>query len=195
MVIKATHESETHGMDRYTSARLNTAQKQTWKYGKIVARMKLPYGKGIWPAFWMLGSNIDENGGDTPWPQCGEIDVLELYGTNDNAVIEANLHFADTEGEHDMMGAVSYRLKKGIFADDFHIFELEWTAERMNWRVDGEEFASYTINSNELSEFHNEFFILINLAVGGTYAGRPDASTSFPQYFYVDWVRVYQKSS
>lgn len=195
LVIKAIHEGDSHGMDQYTSARLNTAQKQTWKYGKIVARMKLPYGKGIWPAFWMLGANIDENGGDTPWPQSGEIDILELYGTNNDAVIEANLHFADSSGEHDMMGAVSYQLQEGIFADDFHIFELEWTEEQMVWRVDGKEFASYSLTSESLSEFHKEFFILINLAVGGTFAGRPDTNTSFPQYFYVDWIRVYQKLS
>lgn len=194
LVIKAIHQGDAHGMDQYTSARLNTAQKQTFKYGKIVARMKLPHGKGIWPAFWLLGANIDENGGDTPWPQSGEIDIHELYGTNDDAVIEANLHFADASGEHDEMGAVAYKLKEGIFADDFHIFELEWTAVQMIWRVDGVEFASYPITADELSVFHKEFFILINLAVGGTFAGRPDASTSFPQYFYVDWVRVYQKS-
>ena len=194
LVIKAIHKGDVHGMDQYTSARLNTAQKQTWKYGKIVARMKLPYGKGIWPAFWMLGANIDENGGDTPWPRSGEIDILELYGTNDDAVIEANLHFADDSGDHDQMGAASYKLQEGIFADDFHIFELEWTAEQMVWRVDGEEFASYSIASDEVSEFHKEFFLLINLAVGGTFARRPDDTTPFPQYFYVDWVRVYQQS-
>ncbi len=78
LIIKTIHESDKHGLDQYTSARLNTAKKQSWKHGKIAARIKLPEGEGIWPAFWMLGSNIDENGGDTPWPQCGEIDIWEL---------------------------------------------------------------------------------------------------------------------
>jgi beta-glucanase (GH16 family) len=98
LVIKAIHESDVHGMDQYTSARLNTAQKRAFKYGKIAARIKLPQGEGIWPAFWMLGANIDENGGDTPWPQSGEIDILELYGSKDDGAIEANAHYSDAFG-------------------------------------------------------------------------------------------------
>ena len=193
LVIKAIHESDKHGMDQYTSARLHTANKQSWKYGKIAASIKLPQGKGIWPAFWMLGANIDENGGDTPWPQCGEVDILELYGTKDDAVIEANLHYANKSDKHAMMGAKSYKLDKGIFADDFHVFELEWDEEHISWLVDGQQFATTSIKHEERSEFHNKFFILLNIAVGGTYAGRPDNTTNFPQYMYVDWVRVYQK--
>ena len=81
LVINAIHLSKDHGMNKYTSARLNTANKKTWRYGKIEARIKLPEGNGLWPAFWMLGSNIDENGGDTPWPETGEIDIIELYGS------------------------------------------------------------------------------------------------------------------
>lgn len=194
LVIKAIHESDVHGMDQYTSARLNTANKQAWKYGKIAARIKLPYGQGMWPAFWMLGSNIDENGGDTPWPQCGEIDILELYGSKDDSVIEANIHYANEAGSHGSMGAVAYELEKGRFADAFHIFELEWDANRVAWSVDGEEFTSFSITSDELSEFHKEFFILLNIAVGGRHAGRPDAASTFPQYMYIDWVRVYEKN-
>lgn len=193
LVIKAIHESDIHGMDQYSSARLHTANKQSWKYGKIAASIKLPYGKGIWPAFWMLGSNIDENGGDTPWPQSGEIDILELYGSKDNAVIEANLHYADKSNNHAMMGAASFKLEQGIFADAFHIFELEWDENAISWFVDGKKFASTSIASEELSEFHEEFFLLLNLAVGGTYADYPDSNTSFPQYMYVDWIRVYKK--
>lgn len=193
LVIEAMHESDVHGMDQYTSARLNTANKRSWKYGKIAARIKLPQGKGIWPAFWMLGANIDENGGDTPWPQCGEIDILELYGTKDDAAIEANLHHADESGAHAMMGAATFKLEQGKFADAFHVFELEWDANKISWLVDGKPFASTQISSDERSEFHEEFFILLNVAVGGTWAGRPDDSTSFPQRMYVDWVRVYEK--
>lgn len=193
LVIKAIHESDTHGMDQYTSARLNTANKQAWKYGKITARIKLPTGEGIWPAFWMLGANISENGGDTPWPQSGEIDIMEFYGSKDEAVVEANIHYADASDSHAMMGAVSYKLEEGTFPDDFHVFELEWDANKMVWSVDGEEYTSTPISAEEFSEFHKEFFILLNLAVGGDFAGRPDATTEFPQHMYVDWVRVYQK--
>jgi len=193
LVIKAVHESDIHGMDQYTSARMHTANKQTWKYGKIAARMKLPQGEGIWPAFWMLGSNIEENGGDTPWPQSGEIDILELYGSKDDGIIEANVHYADASGSHAMMGGTAFKLKQGKFADAFHIFEFEWDVNRIAWFVDGEQFASMPISSDELTEFHKDFFILLNIAVGGTHAGRPNATTIFPQYMYVDWVRVYQK--
>ncbi len=193
LVIKTIHKSKKHGHNQYTSARLNTAGKFTFKYGKIAARIKLPKTKGIWPAFWMLGANINENGGDTPWPQCGEIDILELYGSKNTAVVEANIHFADKNGSHDHMGAKLYTLKEGSFSDDFHIFELEWTEEKVSWFVDGEQYASFSIKGKEFSMFHKEFFFLLNIAVGGTYAGRPDKTSEFPEHMYVDWIRVYQK--
>lgn len=194
LVIEAIHESDTHGLNQYTSARLNTAGKQNWKYGKFSARIKLPEGEGIWPAFWMLGSNIDENGGDTPWPQCGEIDILELYGSKDDGTIEVNAHYADSTDSHANMGAKSYTLKQGKYSDDFHIFDLVWTEEKLEWFVDGNPVASMEIDKPYLSEFHKEFFILLNIAVGGTYAGRPDDTTQFPQKMYVDWIRVYKKA-
>lgn len=194
LVISAIHESDAHGMDQYTSARLNTANKQAWTYGKIAARIQLPHGKGAWPAFWMLGANIDENGGDTPWPQTGEIDILELYGSRDDGVVEANIHYAGRTGRHASMGAVAYELDEGRFADNFHVFELEWDAERLTWFVDGQPFASTDITADHLSEFHQDFFILLNIAVGGRAAGSPDGTTAFPLRMYVDWVRVYQRS-
>ncbi len=193
LVIRAIHESDRHGMDQYTSARLNTANKQAWTYGKIAARIQLPYGKGVWPAFWMLGANIDENGGDTPWPQSGEVDILELYGSRDDGVVEANMHYAGRSGLHANMGAVPYKLGEGRFADNFHVFELEWDAESLKWFVDGQQFASTSITGAEFSEFHRDFFIVLNIAVGGRAAGRPDATTAFPLLMYVDWVRVYRK--
>lgn len=192
LVIKAVHLSDKHGLDQYTSARLNTAGKFSFKYGKISARIKLPFGKGIWPAFWMLGENIDENGGDTPWPMCGEIDILELYGSKDDAAIEVNAHYADAKGKHNQMSAKSYTLKEGVFADNFHVFDLEWSPEYLIWFVDGHEVARLDISSKEYNEFHENFFLLLNVAVGGTFAGRPDESSTFPQYMYVDWVRVYK---
>lgn len=195
LVIKAIHESDVHGMDQYSSARIHTANKQAWKYGKISARIKLPYGEGIWPAFWMLGANINENGGDTPWPKCGEIDIIELFGYEDDAVVKAHLHFADETNSHKGIGGFAYKLEEGKFADTFHIFELEWDSEKIEWFVDGEKFASVPITDDVLSEFHNKFFIILNIAVGGTHAGRPDDTTVFPQYMHVDWVRVYKKKA
>ena len=192
LVIRATHDSDVHKFGRYSSARLNTAQKHTFRYGKFVARIQLPYGRGLWPAFWLLGANVDENGGDTPWPQSGEIDIMEFWGSRDDSAVEANLHYADAAGEHADMHAAVYKLDRGRFADAFHVFELEWDAEKVVWRVDGEAFASMSIKGDEFVEFHRPFFILLNMAVGGKSAAPPDASTVFPQTMYVDWVRVYQ---
>ncbi len=193
LVIKAIHESDKHGHDQYTSARLHTIPGDGWQYGRIAARIQLPYGRGIWPAFWMLGANIDENGGDTPWPQSGEIDILEMYGSRDNGVIEANIHYAGRTGKHASMGAVGTRLPEGRFADNFHVFELEWDADSLQWFLDGKRFASTSISAGQFSEFHEKFFILLNIAVGGRAAGRADDTTGFPQTMYVDWVRVYQR--
>lgn len=193
LVIQALHKSPEHGHDQYTSARLNTAGKQAWMYGKVAARMQLPYGEGMWPAFWMLGANCSENGGNTPWPQCGEIDIMELYGSKSDAVVEANLHSADASGAHRQIGAVPFHLESEKFSDQFHVFEIEWDACRISWKVDGKEYTSADISTAADSEFHQPFYILLNLAVGGTWAGRPDATTRFPQSMYVDWVRVYQR--
>ena len=190
LFIKAIHHGDRHGDKQYTSARLNTAGKAEWQYGKFAARIQLPHGAGVWPAFWMLGANIDENGGDTPWPMSGEIDIIELYGSKDDGVVEANIHYDDNG--HTQMGAVPYRKAEGRFADAFHVFELEWNAREITWRVDGETFHRTPIDRPEMSEFHQPFFILLNLAIGGTWAGRPDETTPFPSLMVVDWVRVYQ---
>ncbi len=191
LVLKAIHTSKVHGDKQYTSARLHTGGKKSFKYGKIAARIQLPSGMGIWPAFWMLGANIDEIGGKTPWPQSGEVDILELYGYKDDAVVEANIHY-DAKG-HRMMGAQSYKLEKGIFADNFHVFELEWNEKEFVWYVDGKAYCRADITDKNKEEFHKEFYILLNIAVGGKWAGRPDATTPFPAYMYVDWVRIYNK--
>ena len=191
LVLKAIHHGKSHGDKQYTSARLHTGRKHTWKYGKIAARIQLPHGKGIWPAFWMLGKDIDEIGGSTPWPKCGEIDILELYGSRDNAVVEANLHYYDKG--HKMSGATPFKLKSSLFANAFHVFEIEWSKEKIAWLVDGNKYHEVDITAESMKEFHDEFYVLLNIAVGGEHAGRPDSSTPFPALMYVDWVRVYQK--
>lgn len=195
LIIKTIHEGDFHSPGKYTSARLNTAQKKTFKYGKIVSRIKLPKGNGIWPAFWTLGANIDENGGDTKWPECGEIDILELYGTKSNAVVEANAHFANSQNNHENMGAKDFHLKQGIFADGFHEFALEWNETKLIWSLDGQAFATMDISDKKkFSEFHHEHFLLLNIAVGGQWSGSPDETTSFPQTMEVDWIRCYEKA-
>ncbi|MDX1460580.1 MAG: glycoside hydrolase family 16 protein [Xanthomonadales bacterium] len=193
LVIRALHSGDEHGLGSYTSARLNTANKQSWTYGRIAARIQLPHGKGLWPAFWMLGANIDEAGGDTPWPASGEIDIIEFYGSKDDGTVEANIHYADSQGRRVQMGARPFELPEGRFADAFHVFEIVWDEAHIEWFVDGQSYASTPISDPEMSEFHLPFFILLNIAVGGRGAGRPDETTPFPAHMYVDWVRVYQK--
>ena len=193
LVIKAIHHGTEHAPRNYSSARLNTAQKGAWQYGKFVARIQLPHGPGVWPAFWMLGENIDENGGDVPWPASGEIDIMELYGSRDDSMIEVNMHYDDAG--HKSMGAAPYRLDREIFAEKFHCFELEWNARELIWRVDGNEVKRTAIDKPEMGEFHQPFFILLNLAIGGAWSGKPDATTPFPALMYVDWVRVYQREA
>lgn len=191
LILKGIHTSKTHGDNQYTSGRLHTGGKQEWTYGRVAARIQLPYGKGIWPAFWMLGANITEIGGDVPWPACGEIDILELYGTRDAGAVEANLHYED--GGHKMSGAKPFKLGNGIFADQFHVFEMEWDAKQITWYVDGVVYSEVDITSEAMSEFHKPFYLLLNIAIGGEWAGRPDETTPFPSLMYVDWVRVYQR--
>lgn len=187
LTIEARKE-DYNGKD-YTSARLITYQNgHSWKYGKIEARIKLPYGQGIWPAFWMLGNGIFEG---TPWPGCGEIDIMEMVGGGEGKddVIYGTMHY-DDNGHAEFGG--SYQLSEGIFADAFHVFSVEWTQTQLKWYIDGIKYHEASLTPAYLSEFHKEFFILLNIAVGGNWPGNPDGSTVFPQKMMVDYVRVYQ---
>jgi len=188
-ILTITAKEESYGGNDYTSARLVTLDKYSFKYGKIEARLKLPYGQGIWPAFWMLGDNFSEVG----WPACGEIDIMEMIGGTDNDnTIHGTVHW-DNNGDHAMYGNYE-SLSEGIFANDFHIFSLEWDEEQIVWKLDGSQYHIIDITPSELSEFHNNFFIILNLAVGGNWPGYPDESTVFPQSFQIDYVRVYSSS-
>ncbi|MGC8770013.1 MAG: glycoside hydrolase family 16 protein [Brevinematia bacterium] len=167
----------------FTSARLKTQGKKFWKYGVFAARIALPQGgKGIWPAFWMLGTNITTVG----WPACGEIDIMEWLG-HQAYTVYGTLHW-------DENGHASYGLSKSITAyQSFHIYHAEWTSTYIKIGVDGVYYYTMDITTAGTTEFHNPFFIILNLAIGGDWPGYPDATVPFPQYLYVDWVRVYQK--
>jgi beta-glucanase (GH16 family) len=189
-ILVITARKESYGGRNYTSARIITYNNSLyWKYVKVEARIKLPYGQGIWPAFWMLGKSSYSLG----WPKCGEIDILEMVGGDDRE----NTILGCTYWDHGGILARyvnSITLPSGIFADDFHIFSIEWNAERILWRMDGTQFSVFDITGAELTEFHKEFYILLNLAVGGTLPGSPDSTTLFPQELQVDYVRVYSES-
>ena len=188
LVITALRES--YQGSAYTSARLLTQGKLELRYGRVEARIKLPAGRGIWPAFWMLGANFKEVG----WPACGEIDIMELKG-QDPLTVYGSVH-----GPGYSAGAAltrAYRLAGPAgFNDDFHVFALEWDEGLVAMEVDGEVYQ--VVRRSDLPAgapwvFDQPFFLLLNVAVGGNFVGAPDASTSFPQRMVVDYVRVYER--
>jgi len=177
----------------WTSSRLKTAGLYAPTYGKIEARIKLPYGQGIWPAFWMLGSNI----GTVSWPRCGETDILEMVGGTavgkSDAKAYSTLHWnSGTAINHVQTNSLTYTLPTGRFADAFHTFGVEWTPTTIRWWVDGVlRGTNSTTDPTMGTTFQKPFFLLLNLAVGGIWPGNPDATTVAPQTMAVDWVRVY----
>jgi beta-glucanase (GH16 family) len=172
----------------FTSARIKTENLFAPKYGRIEARMKMPLGKGLWPAFWMLGSNFAE----TSWPQCGEIDIMEYLGNKPTEVF-GTIHGPGFAGAESI--SKKYTLPKGRFDTDFHVFGVEWTENHINWYVDDVLYSQKTRKKVEeeggIWVFDNTFFMILNLAVGGALPGSPDANTMFPQRFIIDYVRVY----
>jgi len=185
LAITAIEESYA-GQD-YTSGRINTWGFFEQREGRFEARIKLPVGQGIWPAFWLLGSNFDQ----VDWPGCGEIDILEYRGQQPS-IVHGSLHGPGYSGGSALTG--SYTLPSGGFNDDFHVFAIEWDENSITWYVD--EVAYQTIESSDLPYgtswvFDHSFFIILNVAVGGHFVGPPDASTVFPQTMLVDYVRVY----
>ncbi len=191
LVIEARKES--HQGSDYTSARLKTQGKASWTYGRIEARIKLPRGQGIWPAFWMLGTNIPT----APWPKCGEIDIMENIG-KEPGIVHGTVHGPGYAGGAQGMGG-SYSLPGGgVFADDFHVYAVEWTTNQIKWFVDGSQYFSVTsasLPSGGKWVFTQPQFILLNLAVGGNWPGYPDGTTVLPQRMTVDYVRVYAPSN
>ena len=188
-IVAHQEEYSAEGQTRYyTSARLVTKNAKSFMYGKITARIKLPYGQGIWPAFWMLGLNINDVG----WPKCGEIDIMEMVGGGDGRdnVTHGTLHWDDNG--HKFQGN-SKSLSNGIFNDDFHEFTINWDNEKIDWFLDDNIFYTLNISDQSMSEFHQHHFIILNLAVGGNWPGNPSPQTVFPQEMVVDYVRVYQK--
>jgi beta-glucanase (GH16 family) len=172
----------------FTSARLNTQGKFEQQYGKFEARIKLPPGgKGVWPAFWMLGNDIEEAG----WPKCGEVDILEMRGSEPSGII-SSLHGPGYAGGDSYNE--SFTLDSGSYGDDFHTFTFEWTPSAVRWLVDGEQFFVKTPRAVELRgtrwAYDHPFFLLLNLAIGGVFDGPPDPSTAFPQNMLVDYVAV-----
>lgn len=173
----------------FTSARINTKGLFAQQYGRFEARIKTPYGPGIWPAFWLLGQNIETVG----WPQCGEIDIMELRGQEPH-IIHGSIHGPGYSGGNPV--SKSFILKNGRFDVDFNVFAIEWYEDKIDFFVN--DYLYQRIEKESLAGewvFNQPFFMLLNLAVGGNYVGFPTDQTPFPQKMYVDYVRVYKKAS
>ena len=185
LIIEARPESL--GGSSYTSARLKTQGLGAWKYGRVEARIQIPRGQGLWPAFWMLGDNI----GSVGWPACGEIDIMENIG-KEPAIVHGTVHGPGYSGANGIGAA--YPLNSGAFADGYHVFSIEWQPGEVQWYVDSIAYKS--VESSQAPGtwvFDHPFFIILNVAVGGYWPGNPDGTTVFPQTMRVDWVRVYQR--
>ena len=170
----------------YTSARIKSENLFEQQYGRFEARMRLPYGQGIWPAFWLLGNDCDVN----TWPQCGEIDIMEFRG-QEPSKIHGSVHGPGYSAGNAV--TKSYTLNNDRFDTGFHVFGIEWSPDAINYYVDGDLYN--TITRDDVPGewvFDHPFYIIINLAVGGTFVGSPDTNTEFPQTMLVDYVRVYE---
>ena len=193
LVIKALKETFT-GSDKitrsYTSARLLTKNKFTQQYGRFEARIKLPYGQGIWPAFWMLGDNINT----VRWPTCGEIDIMENIG-REPSIVHGTLHGPGYSGTNGL--TARYMLPNARkFSADFHTFTVEWEPNIIRFYVDGLHYNTRSpadLPPGTVWVFDHPFFIILNVAVGGSWPGNPDETTTFPQVMRVDYVRVYRR--
>jgi beta-glucanase (GH16 family) len=190
LIIEAKKEDVTDqwGTYNYTSARMKTQGKFNVKFGRIEFRAKLPKGKGIWPALWLLGEDITQVG----WPGCGEIDVMELLGHEPNKVY-GTVHGPGYSGASGK--GSNYTLPSGDFSQDYHIFAIEWDPIGISWYVDDTKFFTITRPEIELYGnwvFDHPFFIIMNVAVGGYWPGYPDDTTVFPQRMYVDYIKVYK---
>jgi beta-glucanase (GH16 family) len=193
LVIRALRESYTgrDGVRReYTSARLKTQGLFQQAYGRFEARLRVPHGQGLWPAFWMLGADIASVG----WPRCGEIDVMENIG-REPGTVHGTLHGPGYSGAGGIGGA-STLPRQQRFADGFHVFAVEWEPAAIRWFVDGKLYLTRTpadLPAGQPWVFDHPFFLLLNVAVGGHWPGGPDATTTFPQTMRVDYVRVYRR--
>jgi len=174
-------KKEAYKNAKYTSASLVTDGKNSWTYGKIEARMKLPKGQGMWPAFWMLGQNIHSVG----WPECGEIDIMEHINNED--LLHGTLHWFNEK--HISSGGTT-----PCDVTKFHNYSIEWDKESVKLMLDGKKYWEVNIKDgiNSTEEFHKPHYIILNLAIGGDWPKNPDATTAFPDTMYVDYVRVYQ---
>lgn len=171
----------------YTSTRMITKNKKSFQYGRVDIRALLPEGQGIWPALWMLGDNISSVG----WPKCGENDIMEMIGGGGREnTVYGTIHWEDNTG-HAQTGGSS-KLATGTYADKYHVFSMVWDETSIRYFVDDKQYYVVNITPSHMTEFHQPFFFIFNIAVGGRWPGNPNATTRFPQRMKVDYIRVFQ---
>ena len=195
LVITALQENYTgtDGIARnYTSARLKSQNLFAQAYGRFEARIKIPRGQGIWPAFWMLGNDISQNG----WPKCGEIDIMENIG-REPGIIHGSLHGPSSVAPTSDRTSTIFLPAGQNYVDDLHVYAIEWEPGAVRFYLDSSNYATFTEDqwpSGGQWVFDHPFFIILNLAVGGVWPGNPGSTTQFPQQMLVDYVRVYSKN-
>ena len=184
-LLKITAKNQSFGGSNYTSGRIKTQAAQSFQYGRIDIRAALPFSKGYWPALWMLGDDITSVG----WPACGEIDIMEMIGGGANdRIVHGTAHWdAGGHAEYGQSSTISQ-----MYAEEFHVFSIVWDANSIKWYRDDILYNTLTITSGDMTEFHQNFFLIFNVAIGGNWPGSPDASTVFPQTMADDYVRVFQ---
>jgi beta-glucanase (GH16 family) len=191
IIARKEHYTGADGVKRdYTSARLITSGKFEQAYGRFEARIRIPFGQGVWPAFWLLGTDEAQVG----WPKCGEIDIMENIG-REPAMVHGTIHGPGYSGGKGI--GSPYALASGRLADDYHVFAVEWEPQEIRFFVDDHLYA--TRKPSDLPPdtkwvYDHPFYILLNFAIGGEWPGSPDVSTKFPQKMLVDYVRVYKKT-
>lgn len=186
-VLEITAKKEPFNTSQYTSTRIKTQGQKSWKYGRIDIRAAMPQGQGIWPALWMLGDAFSSIG----WPHCGEIDIMEMIGGqgNNDRTAHGTAHWFNN-GHASHTG--SKTIPSSTLADKFHVYSIVWNAQSITWLLDDQVYNTLSITDAQFSSFHEPFFFIFNVAVGGNWPGSPNASTNFPQPMYVDYVRVFQ---
>jgi beta-glucanase (GH16 family) len=185
LVIQASQQQ--NGNNAYTSGRILTKGKQSFMFGRIDVRAKLPKGRGIWPAIWMLGADIDQNN----WPKCGEIDIMELRGSQPKELL-STMHFAKADGNREYKGTTY--TNPDPLSDDFHVYSVVRSKDLMRFFLDGQLYYTFTSSSvgTGAYPFNNPFFLILNVAVGGDFDGDPVPATLFPQQMQVDYVKYFQ---
>lgn len=180
-----------YGSCLYTSTRMNTNTHFSIEYGRIEARIKVSKGQGLWPAFWLLGTNINTVG----WPACGEIDVMESVGSVPNTIY-GTIHGPNLSGSGTYGFGGTSTLPSGYFADDYHIFAVQWDSSQVAFFMDNVNYSTITktnaIQRNGQWVFDHPFYLILDNAVGGSWPKNPDTTTVLPQKMYIDYVRVYQ---